>query len=92
MADTEVHIQRSKLGDLSSKVKDAAGMDDDEELKEYIDTKVEKAVDKTGEAAEKAQSFGGSVADGAQNSLDDLKDSRAGSTASDIAPEWSPNS
>jgi len=83
----EMQIQRMSVGDLSSKLKDAVGVDDGE-ITEYIDTKVEQTVERTVEATTTAQSFGASVSDGAQQGWNSLANSRPGSVASDLAPAW----
>ena len=83
----EMQIQRMSVGDLSSKLKDAIGIDD-KDFTEYIDNKVQEAVDKTGEATDSAQSFGESLTDGAQRGWTSLTNTRVGSVASDLAPAW----
>jgi|GEM_PF-131290 len=83
----EMQIQRMSAGDLSSKLKDAIGIDD-KDFTEYIDNKVQEAIDKTGEATDSAQSFGESLTEGAQRGWTSLTNTRVGSVASDLAPAW----
>ena len=82
--DCEMHIQRMSV---ASKLKDAVRIDD-RDITEYIDQKIEQTVEKAVETNETAQSFGASVSEGVQQGWDDMKRSRAGSVATNLAPAW----
>ena len=85
---TEAYVQRSPIDTITSKAKDAIGMDGDEGFAEYIDDIIEdKLEERFEETADSVQSFGTSLAQGGQKAKQGITD-RAPSVGYDLSTAY----